>query len=492
MAAPYPGSGGGSEVKCVGGRGASVPWDFLPGLMVKAPSGPCLQAQRKEKSRNAARSRRGKENLEFFELAKLLPLPGAISSQLDKASIVRLSVTYLRLRRFAALGAPPWGLRAAGPPAGLGGFCSPSLSLFNCQMGARDWEDFVNSALNKALAVLLVTAPGRRGPAALVSEVFEQHLGGHILQSLDGFVFALNQEGKFLYISETVSIYLGLSQVEMTGSSVFDYIHPGDHSEVLEQLGLRTPTPGPPTPPSVSSSSSSSSSLADTPEIEASLTKVPPSSLVQERSFFVRMKSTLTKRGLHVKASGYKQVIHVTGRLRAHALGLVALGHTLPPAPLAELPLHGHMIVFRLSLGLTILACESRVSDHMDLGPSELVGRSCYQFVHGQDATRIRQSHVDSKPRVVKLLWMPSSFQPAWPVRRHPARGQSPQSRSLRRKGSRLPRRRTRPPRPRANASKWSPARGKPKAPRTVATRIPLATRPHRGPSSPLSSGQGS
>ncbi|XP_065776736.1 neuronal PAS domain-containing protein 1 isoform X2 [Muntiacus reevesi] len=316
MAAPYPSGGG-------GGRGGSVPWDFLPGFVVKAPPGPCLQAQRKEKSRNAARSRRGKENLEFFELAKLLPLPGAISSQLDKASIVRLSVTYLRLRRFAALGAPPWGLRSSGPPAGL--------------------------------------APGRRGPVALVSEVFEQHLGGHILQSLDGFVFALNQDGKFLYISETVSIYLGLSQVELTGSSVFDYIHPGDHSEVLEQLGLRAPTPGPPTPPSIpssSSSSSSSSSLADTPEIEASPTEVSPSSRVQERSFFIRMKSTLTKRGLHVKASGYK-VIHVTGRLRARALGLVALGHTLPPAPLAELPLHGHMIVFRLSLGLTILACES-------------------------------------------------------------------------------------------------------------------------------------
>ncbi|XP_032341595.1 neuronal PAS domain-containing protein 1 isoform X2 [Camelus ferus] len=329
MAAPYPSGGGGGEVRCGGGRGGSVPWDFLPGLAVKAPPGPCLQAQRKEKSRNAARSRRGKENLEFFELAKLLPLPGAISSQLDKASIVRLSVTYLRLRRFAALGAPPWGLRAAGPPAGL--------------------------------------APGRRGPVALVSEVFEQHLGGHILQ------------------------------VELTGSSVFDYIHPGDHSEVLEQLGLRAPTPGPPTPPSIlssSSSSSSSSSLADTPEIETSPTEVPPSSRMQERSFFIRMKSTLTKRGLHVKASGYK-VIHVTGRLRARALGLVALGHTLPPAPLAELPLHGHMIVFRLSLGLTILACESRVSDHMDLGPSELVGRSCYQFVHGQDATRIRQSHLD-------------------------------------------------------------------------------------------------
>lgn len=35
-------------------------------------------------------------------------------------------------------------------------------------------------------------------------------------QSLDGFVFALNKEGRFLYISETVSIYLGLSQVSHT------------------------------------------------------------------------------------------------------------------------------------------------------------------------------------------------------------------------------------------------------------------------------------
>ncbi|XP_010851015.1 PREDICTED: neuronal PAS domain-containing protein 1 [Bison bison bison] len=240
------------------------------------------------------------------------------------------------------------------------------------------------------LATPLPVAPGRRGPVALVSEVFEQHLGGHILQSLDGFVFALNQEGKFLYISETVSIYLGLSQVELTGSSVFDYIHPGDHSEVLEQLGLRAPTPGPPTPPSVpssSSSSSSSSSLADTPEIEASPTEVSRSSRVQERSFFIRMKSTLTKRGLHVKASGYK-VIHVTGRLRAPRVWALSDSRT-NPAPFS--PSHGRGPLLPTSLLVPAL----RVSDHMDLGPSELVGRSCYQFVHGQDATRIRQSHLD-------------------------------------------------------------------------------------------------
>jgi neuronal PAS domain-containing protein 1/3 len=44
-------------------------------------------------------------------------------------------------------------------------------------------------------------------------DIFEEHEGTHILQSLDGFAISLNSDGRFLYISETVSIYLGLSQV---------------------------------------------------------------------------------------------------------------------------------------------------------------------------------------------------------------------------------------------------------------------------------------
>ncbi|KAM7403769.1 hypothetical protein PAMA_004277 [Pampus argenteus] len=79
-------------------------------------SSPWLQALRKEKSRDAARSRRGKENFEFYELAKMLPLPGAITSQLDKASIIRLTISYLKMRDFANQGDPPWNLRIEGPP----------------------------------------------------------------------------------------------------------------------------------------------------------------------------------------------------------------------------------------------------------------------------------------------------------------------------------------------------------------------------------------
>ncbi|XP_019512325.1 PREDICTED: neuronal PAS domain-containing protein 3 isoform X5 [Hipposideros armiger] len=335
-----------------------------------------LQALRKEKSRDAARSRRGKENFEFYELAKLLPLPAAITSQLDKASIIRLTISYLKMRDFANQGDPPWNLRMEGPP--------PNTSVKGTQR--------------------------RRSPSALAIEVFEAHLGSHILQSLDGFVFALNQEGKFLYISETVSIYLGLSQVELTGSSVFDYVHPGDHVEMAEQLGMKLP-PGrgllSQGTTEDGASSASSSSQSETPEpVESTSPSLLTTDNTLERSFFIRMKSTLTKRGVHIKSSGYK-VIHITGRLRlrvslshgrtvpSQIMGLVVVAHALPPPTINEVRIDCHMFVTRVNMDLNIIYCENRISDYMDLTPVDIVGKRCYHFIHAEDVEGIRHSHLD-------------------------------------------------------------------------------------------------
>ncbi|XP_006117726.2 neuronal PAS domain-containing protein 3 isoform X2 [Pelodiscus sinensis] len=337
-----------------------------------------LQALRKEKSRDAARSRRGKENFEFYELAKLLPLPAAITSQLDKASIIRLTISYLKMRDFANQGDPPWNLRMEGPP--------PNTS------------------------VKVIGAQRRRSPSALAIEVFESHLGSHILQSLDGFVFALNQEGKFLYISETVSIYLGLSQVELTGSSVFDYVHPGDHVEMAEQLGMKLP-PGrgllSQGTAEDGASSASSSSQSETPEpVESTSPSLLTTDNTLERSFFIRMKSTLTKRGVHIKSSGYK-VIHITGRLRlrvslshgrtvpSQIMGLVVVAHALPPPTINEVRIDCHMFVTRVNMDLNIIYCENRISDYMDLTPVDIVGKRCYHFIHAEDVEGIRHSHLD-------------------------------------------------------------------------------------------------
>uniref|UniRef100_A0A2K6FVZ2 Neuronal PAS domain protein 3 n=1 Tax=Propithecus coquereli TaxID=379532 RepID=A0A2K6FVZ2_PROCO len=255
-----------------------------------------------------------------------------------------------------------------------------------------------------------IGAQRRRSPSALAIEVFEAHLGSHILQSLDGFVFALNQEGKFLYISETVSIYLGLSQVELTGSSVFDYVHPGDHVEMAEQLGMKLP-PGrgllSQGTAEDGASSASSSSQSETPEpVESTSPSLLTTDNSLERSFFIRMKSTLTKRGVHIKSSGYK-VIHITGRLRlrvslshgrtvpSQIMGLVVVAHALPPPTINEVRIDCHMFVTRVNMDLNIIYCENRISDYMDLTPVDIVGKRCYHFIHAEDVEGIRHSHLD-------------------------------------------------------------------------------------------------
>lgn len=138
-------------------------------------------------------------------------------------------------------------------------------------------------------------------------------------------------------------MYAASLQVELTGSSVFDYIHPADHVEMAERLGIRPhlrAEAGCHTAPESASSSASTSSLAGTPEPGTFISPVIGEATVfmkssklnnehchffylfflaaapssphasaddpTERGFFIRMKSTLTKRGLHVKSSGYK------------------------------------------------------------------------------------------------------------------------------------------------------------------------------------------
>jgi len=63
---------------------------------VNRPSSIRNSEKRKEKSREAARCRRSKESEIFTDMANLLPVPNSLSSQLDKASIMRLTIAFLK------------------------------------------------------------------------------------------------------------------------------------------------------------------------------------------------------------------------------------------------------------------------------------------------------------------------------------------------------------------------------------------------------------
>ncbi|NXK54175.1 HIF3A factor, partial [Chauna torquata] len=62
---------------------------------------------RKERSRDAARCRRSRETEVFYQLAHTLPFARGVSAHLDKASIMRLTISYLRVHRLLAAGESP-------------------------------------------------------------------------------------------------------------------------------------------------------------------------------------------------------------------------------------------------------------------------------------------------------------------------------------------------------------------------------------------------
>uniref|UniRef100_H3CT42 SIM bHLH transcription factor 2 n=1 Tax=Tetraodon nigroviridis TaxID=99883 RepID=H3CT42_TETNG len=281
----------------------------------------------KEKCKNAAKTRREKENGEFYELAKLLPLPAAITSQLDKASIIRLTSSYLKMRAFF-------------PRGGLGDGWGHST---------------------------------RYGPL----DTMTKDLGSHLLQTLDGFVFVVASDGKIMYISETASVHLGLSQVELTGNSIFEYIHPSDHDEMTAVLSLCQPA---------------HQHLSQ--EYEA------------ERSFFLRMKCVLAKRNAGLTCGGYK-VIHCSGYLKVrHCMldlalyescyqtaGLVAVGHSLPPSGVTEIKLFSNMFMFRASLDFKLIFLDTRVAELTGFEPQDLIEKTLYHHVHACDIFHLRYAH---------------------------------------------------------------------------------------------------
>ncbi|XP_053673874.1 protein single-minded-like [Anopheles nili] len=315
----------------------------------------------KEKSKNAARSRREKENVEFLELAKLLPLPNAITSQLDKASIIRLTTSYLRMRKIF--------------PEGLG------------------------------------TAWGsERNPSNLRDATIKE-LGSHLLQTLDGFIFVVAPDGKIMYISETASVHLGLSQVELTGNSIYEYIHAYDQEEMSAILTMQPQfnvEPAVVNPPQDHRLQVPQQNLHQNSH-RHSFSQQQRSYVIElERTFFLRMRCVLAKRNAGLTMSGYK-VIQCSGYLKARVfphesptmqghccvqnLGLVAVGHSLSPSAATEVKLQQNMFMFRSSLDLKLIFLDAKVSQLTGYEPQDLIENTLYQYVHAADIVHIRQAH---------------------------------------------------------------------------------------------------
>ncbi|KAM3594341.1 uncharacterized protein V6R79_006112 [Siganus canaliculatus] len=276
--------------------------------------------RRKEKSRDAARCRRGKESEVFYQLAQELPLPHSVSSSLDKASIMRLTISYLRMRK--------------------------------------------------------LLTPNE--PMAKEQTELDVQLNSSYLKALEGFLMVLSEDGDMIYISENINKCLGLAQFDLTGHSVFDFIHPCDQEELREMLIHRT----------------------------GSKKNKEPNT---ERSFFLRMKCTLTSRGrtVNVKSATWK-VLHCSGHVRVYdnLTEETTNGQKEPPVPYLvlicdpiphpsniEVPLDTKTFLSRHTMDMKFTYCDERITELMGYDPEDLLNRSVYEYYHAQDSDHLTKTH---------------------------------------------------------------------------------------------------
>jgi len=101
------------------------------------------------------------------------------------------------------------------------------------------------------------------------------------------------------------------------------------------------------------------------------------------------------------------QVIHCSGYLKVKQfaldtapydsclqnVGLVAVGHSLPPSAITEIKLHCNMFMFRASLDLKLIFLDARVAHLTGYEPQDLIEKTLYHYIHGCDILHMRFSH---------------------------------------------------------------------------------------------------
>ncbi|KAM9845841.1 LOW QUALITY PROTEIN: basic helix-loop-helix ARNT-like protein 2 [Aulostomus maculatus] len=233
-----------------------------------------------------------------------------------------------------------------------------------------------------------------------------------LLRAADGFLLVVScDRAKILFSSESVYKILNLSRVDLTGQSLFDFIHPKDINKVKEQL-------------------SSSESYPRQHLIDAATgVQVQPDSPVMtshlstgaRRSFFCRMKHSRVA-GKHKdklpstskkKDSSRYCTLHCTGYMRSwpstqldaesdtekeasHLTCLVTVCRTqahLSHQATKDINVKPTEFVTRCAIDGKFTFVDQQATTVIGYLPQEVLGTSCYEYFHQDDLQHLAEKH---------------------------------------------------------------------------------------------------
>lgn len=304
---------------------------------------------------NPSKRHRDRLNTELDRLASLLPFPQDVINKLDKLSVLRLSVSYLRAKSFfdVALKSTP---------------ADRSRGQDQCRAQVRDWQDLQE--------------------------------GEFLLQALNGFVLVVTADALVFYASSTIQDYLGFQQSDVIHQSVYELIHTEDRAEFQRQLHWAL---------NPSQCTDSAQGVDEThglpqPAVYYTPDQLPPENTAfMERCFRCRLRCLLDNSSgfLAMNFQGRLKYLHgqnkkgKDGALLPPQLALFAIATPLQPPSILEIRTKNFIFRTKHKLDFTPIGCDAKGQLILGYTEVELCNKgSGYQFIHAADMLHCAESHI--------------------------------------------------------------------------------------------------
>uniref|UniRef100_A0A182N8U8 Uncharacterized protein n=1 Tax=Anopheles dirus TaxID=7168 RepID=A0A182N8U8_9DIPT len=290
---------------------------------------------------NPSKRHRERLNAELDLLASLLPFEQNILSKLDRLSILRLSVSYLRIKSYFQV--------VMHKEKGENGLVPHSVSDESYR--ARDFTSYDHSFI-------------------VDSDMF--------LQALNGFIMILTCEGEVFFATHTIESYLGFHQSDIIHQSVYELVHSEDREELQKQLLWNSFLP------------------ADLSGIQLSEALVPEKDKLLERSFTVRFRCLLdnTSGFLRLDIRGRVKILHGQNKKNEEPpLALFAFCTPFGPPSLLEIPPKENMFKSKHKLDFSLVSMDHKGKNTLGYSDSELANMGGYDLVHYDDLAYVASAH---------------------------------------------------------------------------------------------------